>query len=67
MYTQRYMYTHRNTQDFQTKQTNGGMDPLNDRHVIGLREDKTEEQRDILHLLFMLIYRYIIMKGLLLH
>ena len=47
-----------------------------DRHVVGLTEEKTDEQRDIktntkkadIHATFtvMLIYRYITMKGLLL-
>ena len=31
----------------QTKQTNGGTDPLMERHVIGLTEEKANEQRDI--------------------
>ena len=42
-----YSKKHTRLSDSQTKQTTGGTDPLMDRHVVGLIEEKTDEQRDI--------------------
>ena len=47
MFTKIYAKKHTRLSDSQTKQTNGGTDPLMDRHVVGLTEKKTDEQRDI--------------------
>ena len=71
MYRKVYSGKHTRLSDSQTKLTEGRMD----RHVVGLTEEKTDEQRDIrakhkqgIHTTFtvILIYRYITMKGLLL-
>ena len=43
MRTEIYPKKHIGLSDSQTRQTNGGMDPLMDRHVVGLTEEKTDE------------------------
>ena len=47
MYTKIYSKKHTRLSDSQTKQTTGGTGPLIDRHVVGLIEEKSDEQREI--------------------
>ena len=47
MYTDIHPTKHTRLSDSQTKQTNGGTDPLMDRHVVGQTDEKTDKQRDI--------------------